>query len=103
MKNNRVINGNYGTKLKGHRNLGKIYLRAKNYISPVTIEIFRRLKLIPIRVEFLYHKNEFEIIAHSYMFRTLKPGEKIPEYRITITKNEEGKIEKVEAKEINEQ
>jgi hypothetical protein len=65
-------------------NLGKIILSNAIIENEDLVEVFYKMKLIPYRVEHLWHESAFEYGGYSPLFDELKEGEVIPEYQIEI-------------------
>lgn len=85
------------------RQIGKFYIAGiESKERPEEIaKIFSLLKFVPTRVEYLWHRKEFEYIGISLKFKELEIGKKIPQYFIIVTKKN-GKITKVTVEVANE-
>lgn len=62
-------------------------------------EMLSLLKLIPVRVEHLWHRNAFEYVAISERFREVPNAEMIPEYNIKIEVDDLGHLRCVTVEE----
>jgi len=73
------------------RNLGCFGI-TPGAIDDCVPEVFAILKLVPVRVEFLYHSQRFEYIAVSEYFDPVPFGMEIPRYELLISRDKHGKI-----------
>lgn len=64
-----------------------------------TSEVFSILKFIPLRAESLFINDNIEMIGYSHMFRIVELAECAPEYKVHITKKEDGTIN-IEVEEV---
>lgn len=55
-------------------------------------EVFSLLKIVPLKVDHWFHKNEFEYVAASENFRPVDIGIEVPTVDIAVTRDESGKI-----------
>ena len=63
-------------------------------------EVFSILKFVPVRAECLYHLCEIEYVAISERFEELPFGQIIPEYKLTISQDSDGRVNLVEVEQI---
>ena len=70
------------------KRIGKFYI-TKHLLDDVIIEDFSEILsdmlFIPLRVEFIYFYNKFEMVGVSKYFEILDDGLEIPTYDITLT------------------
>lgn len=64
-------------------------------------EMLRKIACIPVRAEMLYCSNKIEYYAISPRFKEVKPNQVIPEYNISVTKNEQGQVKSVNVELID--
>ena len=60
--------------------------------SSELVEVFYKMKFVPLRVESLYYSREIEYIGKSYMFDEVKQGDMIPMYEVTVNNLNDGII-----------
>lgn len=88
--------------MMNNRNLGSFRITAfmieKN--PEVIAEVFSRLKIVPLKVEYRPDVQAFEYLAIGEKFEELKKFEVALAYEFVIKKNESGNIESVEAVKI---
>ena len=53
-------------------------------------EVFAMLKIVPLRVEHLFHRGVFEYLAIGSQFRSVGGGEVVPEVEIKVTRHSSG-------------
>jgi hypothetical protein len=77
------------------RNVGKFKLdEALIRNEPELVaDIMALLRIVVIRAEALFAEREIRYVALSPAFKLLAPGMKVLEYRLEITKKEDGTLE----------
>lgn len=50
-------------------------------------QILAYMKFVPLRVEFLFHKDVFDYIGISPLFENVEEGDVIPKYQLRISQN----------------
>ena len=55
-------------------------------------EVFHLLNLVPVQIQFLWDRNEFEYIALSSQFDEVKEGSIVPDYDVIISEKEDGEL-----------
>ena len=78
--------------------IGKFYISIDSIVNQKeglakTLSI---MDFIPVRVEFIYHKKEFEYIGFSVLFEELEEGSEAPEY-IIVTETKHNEVVNVRA------
>ena len=57
--------------------------------------LFSLLKIVPVKVKYLYDEGCYEYLAIGERFKCVARGCEAPEYRLMVTKNFDGEIESV--------
>ena len=60
--------------------------------------VFSQMKFVPVRAEFLFHRDSIEYTGFSPMFEEIQEGYKWPEYTIILQQDED---EIISVKEVN--
>ncbi len=55
-------------------------------------EAFGQLKFIPLKVEYIYYHNRFEMFGISHMFDKTPEGEITPKYNVIFQRDEDDTI-----------
>ncbi|MBW1853097.1 MAG: hypothetical protein JRJ00_00190 [Deltaproteobacteria bacterium] len=64
-------------------------------------KLFSKMEFVALRAECHIYINSIKYVGISRMFREIKEGEEIPEYRTMITQGEGGRIAYIEVEEDN--
>ena len=64
-------------------------------------EIFHLLKFVPIRAECLYYSKQIEYVAISERFESVPSGQMIPEYKLIISQDDDGRVNLVEVSKLD--
>ena len=67
-----------------NKKIGKFYISHNDLHSNNFEYALSVIKFIPLRVEFLAHRNQFEYIGLSHLFDTISYGSEVPTYTITM-------------------
>ena len=68
---------------------GVLYFGAKEVDSGQVAEILAMIKFTPLRLEFMYAKNAFEMIGTSNIFPEVEQGTIVPNYDLKIVVEDE--------------
>ncbi len=85
-----------------NRNLGRVEI-SRELIEDEperAAEVFKLLNFVPVRAECLFYNGTVEYIAISDRFETVPEGNLIPEYKLDISEDEDGKIASVKAEKV---
>ena len=85
-----------------NRKLGRIKINCEmiDHEPERVAEVFALLKFVPVRAEHYYHIDEIEYIAISERFEDVPFGCIIPEYKLTISQDKDGRVNLVEVEQI---
>ena len=79
------------------RRSGKIYVTKVFIDDPVVALALSDIKFVPFRVEYIFHKDCFEMIGTSERFDEVQEGAEPLEYSLEITTCEHGDFESADA------
>jgi hypothetical protein len=85
-----------------NRKLGRTRISCKmiDHEPERVAEVFALLKFVPVRAECLHYLNEIEYVAISERFENVPFGQIVPEYKLTISQDEDGRVNLVEVEQI---
>jgi len=92
-------------KKKGFNNrFGRIYVSARIPNVDVVIDALYKIRFFPVRVEYLFVENRFEMIGYSERFAKIPPGERYPTYELIIKTNPKtGELQDVKVEELHDE
>lgn len=88
------------------RNLGLFRIRVKEFEGgklEEVVEIFSRLKIVPLKAEYRPDWDAVEYLAIGERFEEVKDNEAAPEYHFVVTKSKAGNIELIEVVNVANQ
>ena len=74
------------------RRIGKIFVTREFSNDEELRKAFSLVQFFPLRVEYIYHKNFFEMVGMCPLFDDIEEGYETPEYDVVFREQEDGKI-----------
>lgn len=65
-------------------------------------DIFKKLDVVIVRAEHIFHSNTIEYVGYSPLFRKTKPGEEAPPYTLIVSATDDGAVCCVSPLEMHE-
>lgn len=94
----KEVKGQYNKVMSYENNIGRLSLHKDFVVDEKFSAIMAKAKMIPVRMEFIFATDKFEMMALSPLFDKIDINAEVPHYLLSVEYNKtNGRLKEVKA------